>query len=167
MINFFPEEHKQVSKKKRFGICDTPPPPAQKAYIDEANGQNWIAVVENFYQDSVTFTPVDHCIEIKRPDETMDNRCDGFLYYDTTVIFVELKQRNEVGSKWIKEGDNQLRVTIRHFENTPQAKGFKIKKACISNSAKPLFRFFQAERMDRFFSDTGYTLRIENRIHID
>ena len=166
MINFFPEEYKQVSKKKRFGICDTPPPPAQKAYIDEVNGQNWIAVVENFYQDSVTFIPIDHCIVIKRQDGSMDNRCDGFLYYDATVIFVELKQRNESGSKWIKEGDNQLRVTIRHFESTPQAKDFKTKQAYISNSSKPRFRFSQAERMDRFFDDTRYTLRIENKIHI-
>jgi hypothetical protein len=166
MINFFPEEHKQVSKKKRFGICDTSPPP-QKAYIDETNGRNWIAVVENVYQDAVTFIPVDHCIEIKRPDGVTDCRCDGFLYYDTTIIFVELKQRNGSGSKWIKEGDHQLRVTIRHFENTSQAKDFKIKKAYISNSAKPFFRSFQAERMDRFLSDTGYSLRIENRIHID
>ena len=166
MIDFFPEKHKKVSKKKRFGICDTPPPPAQKAYIDEANGKNWIAVVENIYQDTITFIPIDHCIEIKRPDNLMDNRCDGFLYYDATVIFIELKQRNESGSKWIKEGENQLRVTIHHFESTPQSKDFKIKRAYISNSSKPRFRFSQAERMDRFLSDTGYTLRIKNRIHI-
>ncbi len=57
MIDFFPEEHKQTSDKRRFGICDTPPPPAIEAYIDEANGQNWIAVVDNFYQDSITFIP--------------------------------------------------------------------------------------------------------------
>lgn len=102
MIDFFPEEHKQVSKKKRFGICDTPPPPAKKAYINEANGRGWIAVVENFYRDNVTFIPVDHCIEIIRPNGTMGNRCDGFLYYDTTIIFVELKQRNENGNQWVK-----------------------------------------------------------------
>jgi hypothetical protein len=165
MTYFFPEKYKKVSKKKRFGICDTPPPPAQRAYIDEANGQNWIAVVDNFYQDTITFIPIDHCIETIRPDGLMDNCCDGLLYYDTTIIFVELKQRS--GSKWIKEGDNQLRATIRHFECTPQAMDFETKKAYISNSSKPLFRFFQAERMDRFLSDTGYTLRIENRIHID
>lgn len=166
MIDFFPEEHKQISDKKRFGICDTPPPPANKAYIDEANGQNWIAVVDNLYQDSVSFIPVDNCIEIKRPDGTMDNRCDGFLYYDATVIFVELKQRNDKGSKWIKEADNQLRVTIGHFEKVSQAKDFSIKKAYIANSDSPRFRASQAIRMDNFLTDTGYSLRIENRIQI-
>ncbi len=166
MTDFFPEKHKQVSSKNRFGICDTPPPSTGKAYLDEANGRNWIAVVENFYRDNITFIPIDHCIDIKRPDGLMDNRCDGLLYYDVTIVFVELKQRTETGSNWIKEGDKQLRTTIRHFEDSPQAKGFKIKKAYVANSAKPLFRFSQTERMERFFSDTGYSLRIENRIHI-
>ncbi|MDR2913229.1 MAG: hypothetical protein LBV74_00075 [Tannerella sp.] len=166
MIDFFPKKYKQVSNKKRFGICDTPPPPANKAYIDDANGQSWIAVVDNFYQDLIVFIPVDNCIEIRRSDGTMDNRCDGFLYYDDTVIFVELKQRNEKGGKWIKEADNQLRVTIGHFEKEPQAKEFSVKKAYIANSDRPRFRTSQAIRMDNFLTETGYSLRIESRIQI-
>ena len=167
MIDFFPEEHKQTSDKQCFGICDTPPPPACKAYIDEANGENWIAVVDNFYRDSITFIPIDNCIEIKRPDGTMDNRCDGFLYYKVTIIFVELKQRDQKGNRWVKDADNQLRVTIGHFEKSPQAQDFSVKKAYISNNHRPRFRSSQAIRMNQFFIDTGYRLRIENRIHID
>jgi hypothetical protein len=166
MIDFFPEEHKQVSNRQRFGICDTPPPPASKAYIDEVNGRNWIAVVENSYQEAITFIPVDNCIEIKRPDGTMDKRCDGFLYYGASVIFVELKQRDERGSKWIKDAENQLRVTIGHFEEVPRAKDFSVKKAYIANSSRPRFRTSQAIRMDNFLADTGYSLRIENRIRV-
>lgn len=167
MIDFFPEEYKQFSKKKRFGICDTPPPPACKAYIDEAKGENWIATVDNFYQDLVTFIPIDNCIDIKRPDGTMDSRCDGFLYYGNTIIFVELKQRNKKGNEWIAEAERQLRVTIGHFETAPQARSFSTKKAYISNSFKPYFRNSQAIRMDKFIEDTGYILRIEKRICID
>lgn len=166
MIDFFPAEHKQVTNKKRFGICDIPPPPAQKAYIDSTNGQDWIAIVDNFYEESITFIPIDNCIEIRRPDGTMDNRCDGFLYYDVSIIFVELKQRNIKGNKWIKDGDNQLRVTIGLFEKEPESKAFSVKKAYIANSDKPYFRSSQAVRMDQFFIDTGYTLRIENQIQI-
>ncbi|WP_373731104.1 hypothetical protein [Bacteroides heparinolyticus] len=167
MIDFFPEEHKQFSEKKRFGICDTPPPPACKAYIDEKNGKDWIATVDNYYQELVTFIPVDNCIEINKPDGTMDNRCDGFLYYKATIIFVELKQRNVKGNKWIKEGEKQLRETIGHFEKEPQSKSFSVKKAYIANRHRPYFRSSQAIRMDEFFNDTRYSLRIENRICID
>ena len=165
MINFFPEEHKTTSSKKRFGICDETPPP--HAYIDEGNGRYWVAVVENFYQDEITFIPIDHCIEIRRPNNDMDNRCDGFLYYDRTIIFVELKTSGSKSKYWIDDGENQLRVTISHFEKGFEAKDFEIKKAYIANNSKPLFRSNMAVRMDNFFQDTGYVLRIENRIRID
>ena len=167
MINFFPEEHKDFSSKKRFGICDETPPPNKKAYIDESNGQNWIAVIENFYQDNITFIPVDNCIEIRRADKTMDNRCDGFLYYDKTIIFVELKKSASKSKYWIDDGENQLRVTIGHFESCDEAVNFDVKKAYIANNAKPLFRRSMTDRMDNFFQDTGYVLRIESRINID
>lgn len=167
MIDFFPEEYKSSSSRLHFGICDTPPPPHQKAYIDEAHGQNWIAVVDNHYRDEITFIPIDNCIEIRRSDSVMDNRCDGFLYYDRTIIFVELKNAASRSKTWIAHGEEQLRVTIGHFENSFEAADFDIKKAYIANSAKPQFRSTMFARMDNFFLDTGYVLRIENRINID
>jgi hypothetical protein len=166
MIDFFPQDHKQVSDQERFGICDTPPPPARKAYIDHENKQNWIAVVDNSCQYAITFIPVDNCIDIKKPDGTMDKRCDGFLYYGVTIIFVELKQRKDKGSNWIKEGEKQLRATIDHFEKTTRAREFSVKRAYIANSKKPHFKSSQAVRMNQFLTDTGYSLRIENEIKI-
>lgn len=167
MINFFPDEHKAISSQKRFGICDETPPPSKKAYIDEANGQNWIAVVDNFYQERVVFVPIDNCIEIRRPDNSMDNRCDCLLSYDKTIIFVELKTSGSKSKYWISDGENQLRVTIKHFEESADAERFDVKKAYIANSAKPLFRRGMTDRMDNFFHDTGYVLRIENRIVVE
>ncbi|MCD8166855.1 MAG: hypothetical protein LUE93_12515 [Bacteroides sp.] len=167
MNKFFPKKYKLTSKKKRFGLCDCPPPPHQMAYLDEKNGENWIAVVENFYEYEINFIPVDYCIELKRPDHTMDNRCDCFLFHETTIVFVELKQRNEYGSKWVADGEKQLRATIRHFEKRPVARDFTVKKAYIANSAKPLFRTGQMVRMENFYSDTGYILLVKNRIHFD
>ncbi len=55
-------------------------------------------------------------------------------------------------------------ATISHFEREKQAQSFSIKKAYIANGCKPIFRSSQAVRMQRFFDDTGYSLRIENRI---
>lgn len=52
MIDFFPKEHISCSSKKRFGVCDVPAA-EEKAYIAEREGENWIAVVDNYYQSKV------------------------------------------------------------------------------------------------------------------
>ena len=91
MIDFFPKEHISCSSKKRFGVCDVPAA-EEKAYIAEREGENWIAVVDNYYQSKVNFVPIDHCIELLRPDGKMDNRCDGCLFYEKTIIFVKPKE---------------------------------------------------------------------------
>jgi len=167
LINFFASELQQTSKRKRFGICDSQPPPHIPAFLDEKDGGKWIAIVINEYQLEILFIPIDNCIELRREDGKMDNRCDGLLSYSpSTVIFIELKKRTD-GNAWIKEGDNQLRQTIKHFERTEEAISFTTKRAYIANSKKPKFRINQTGRMEQFHRDTGYILRIENRIIIE
>ena len=166
-VNFFASEYQQRTRRKLFGLCDNPPPPPSPAYLDEINGRKWIAVVINEYQFEVLFIPVDNNIELRKADGMMDNRCDGLLsYLLSTVIFIELKQRTD-GSAWIKEGENQLRQTIKHFERTKEAISFRRKRAYIANCKRPQFRINQTNRMDKFHRDTGYILRIENRIILD
>lgn len=164
MINFFPKEHIHISKKKVFGLCDSSTSSEKPAFLSENNGKEWIAVVHNYRQESISFVPIDHCVELLKEDGSMDNRCDCCLFHHTTIIFVELKQRGMKGSEWIKQGEKQLRSTISHFEREEQAQLFDLKKAYIANSSKPLFRSGQAVRMQRFFNETGYSLRIENHI---
>jgi hypothetical protein len=156
-----------LSDRKKFGLCDDPTPAHNPAYIDEKDGSKWIAVVENEYGYSVTFTAIDNCIEIMRPDRTMEKRCDGMLTYNSAVIFVELKQRGARGNAWVVDAESQLRATIREFEKTERFKNFDSKKAYISNSEHPRFRASQAGRMERFFDDTGYIIRIEARIKLE
>jgi len=60
-----------------------------------------------------------------------------------------------------------LRSTIKYFEQQDESRNFSKKKAYIANSERPLFRTGQAVMMDRFFSETKYILRIENRINIE
>lgn len=129
MIDFFPTQHISSSNRRKFGICDRPAPAAEKAYIAEKQGQDWIAAVDNYPQVKVNFVPVDHCIELRRADGSMDNRCDGCLFYRDTIIFVELKQRKGKGNQWIKDGEQQLRSTIGYFEQQEEARNFPIKKA--------------------------------------
>jgi len=155
------------SNRRKFGLCDNPPPSTDHAYIDERNGENWIASVDNHYEEKVVFTGIDHCIIFPlQPDGTMHKRCDGVLTWSTTVAFVELKQRGTNGSQWVKDAEQQLRVTIDKFEGTPEADLFPVKKAYIANSSRPRFRESQAVRMEKFARDTKYILRIEARIVI-
>lgn len=152
------------SNKKIFGLCDDPPPAKNPAYIDEVDGAKWIAVVENEDRYAATFTAIDNCIETKREDGTMDKRCDGMLTYNSTVIFVELKERAASGVAWVKDAEKQLRTSISYFEATDEAEKYKDKKAYIANKEHPKSKDSQMRRMDQFFMDTGYVLRIVNRI---
>ncbi len=154
------------SDKKIFGLCDDPPPAKNPAYIDEVDGAKWIAVVENEDRYSVIFTAIDNCIDIKSKDGNMGKRCDGMLMYNSTVIFVELKERGAKGNAWVTDAEPQLKNVISHFEKTPLSENFNQKKAYISNSEHPKFKSSQSERMERFFTETGYILRIEARIRL-
>jgi len=153
------------SNARKFGLCDDQPPlPKGPAYIDERNGEKWVAVVVNDPPINILFTAIDNCIDILKLDGKMDKRCDGMLSFDRTVIFVELKQMDTKEVGWIRDGEQQLRTTIKYFEDEADSENYTIKKAYIANSERPRFRDSQQERMDKFENDTGYVLRIENRI---
>jgi hypothetical protein len=162
--NFFEKKCQSTSSKKLFGLCDDPAPPSNPAYIDEHDGSKWIAVVVNDYLFHVTFTAIDNCIELWRIDGKAAKRCEGMLNYNSTLIFVELKERSAGGNKWVLDAEEQLRSTISHFETDPDSEDYLFKKAYIANSGHPKFKSSQMGRMDKFFLDTGYVLRIENRI---
>lgn len=166
-INFSEAKCQSTTEKKLFGLCDDPLPPPQKAYIDEVDGAKWIAIVVNDHKQRVTFTTIDNCIEIKSKNGKMAKRCDGVLTFDSTIAFVELKARDVKGVNWVKDAEKQLRSTISYFEKSVEADNYKIKKSYIANSEKPKFKESQARRMDQFLIDTGYVLRIENRIILD
>lgn len=167
-INFFEGKCQTQSSNKLFGLCDDPPPAKNPAYIDETDGSKWIAVVVNEDNNKpkydVTFTAIDNCITILRPDEKSAKRCDGMLTFDTTVILVELKERGAQGNLWVKDAEKQLRTTIDYFEREDASEGYNKKKAYIANSEHPKFKASQSTRMEKFLDDTGYVLRIENRI---
>ena len=171
-VNFNVTDCQNTSNNRRFGLCDDPPPAKNPAYIDEIDGSKWIAIVCNDHHFSVLFTAIDNCIEIKRADGLMDKRCDGMLSYISdvlgrTVVFVELKTGAVIRGSWVKDAEAQLRVTISRFEDTKESDNFKTKKAYIANSTYPRYRESQMGRMDKFCDDTGYVLRIENRLVLD
>lgn len=167
-IDFFKSQCQSASNKKLFSLCDEQDNKGP-AYIDENNKNNWIVEVENKEQKEVHFVAIDNCIEIRRDDVTkMEKRCDGMLWYETSIVFVELKDRvsKKNTNAWVKAGEKQLKRTIEYFEKTEQSNNFREKRAYIANKAHPIFKESQLQRMKSFKQETGYTLRIENRIKI-
>jgi hypothetical protein len=100
-INFFDTKCQTSSNRKLFGLRDDPAPASNPAYIDENDGANWIAVVVNEDRYPITFTAIDNCITVKNPDGKSAKRCDGVLTYNSTIAFVELKQRGAIGNEWV------------------------------------------------------------------
>ena len=168
-IDFFKSQCQSASNKKLFGLCDEQDNKGP-AYSDEKNKNNWIVEVENKEQKEVHFVAIDNCIEIRRDDDVtkMEKRCDGMLWYETSIVFVELKDRvsKKNTNAWVKAGEKQLKRTIEYFEKTEQSNNFREKRAYIANKAHPIFKESQLQRMKSFKQETGYTLRIENRIKI-
>ena len=160
-VNFSKAKCQDNSNKKIFGLCDDKP--GQRAYLDEEDGSKWIAVVINDDRYKTTFTAVDHCLDLKRDDGKMAKRCDGFLSYKSTVIFVELKERDALGNAWVTDGEKQLRSSLKFFEAANYSLQFTVKKAYIANSQHPKFKVSQLRRMEQFLDDTGFVLRIEKK----
>ncbi|MFT3737939.1 MAG: hypothetical protein QM786_04220 [Breznakibacter sp.] len=162
-MSFFDSKNQYVSTKRTFGLCDDEPPPHKPAYLDENDGSKWIAIVSNDTQIEVKFVALDHCVKLLKPDGKKEDRCsDGLLEYDTTIIFVELTTATH--KNWKSDKDEQLRITISHFEKTKESSQYETKKAYIANSNFRILRPSYQARMDKFLNDTGYDLRIENRI---
>jgi len=169
-IVFFDCNCKSSSKKNKFGICDIVKgrgDTSEKAFIDENNGENWIAIIDNFYQDKIDFYAIDNCVAFPlREDGKQQKRCDGLLISNNTIAFVELKSRNEDGAKWVYDAEKQLLISIGFFEKEKVSNSYDVKRAYIVNNMRPKSRISQAERMDRFLDKTGYVLFIKARIRL-
>lgn len=144
-----------------FGICDDAPPSKNPAYLDYANSDEWIAWVENDLSKIVTFTAVDHCIDILPANA---ERCDGMLRYDDTIIFVELKDRTSSG--WLGKARDQLNSTIDIFKNEVGLNGLNRFYAYVSNKQRPRFNAANASIAEEFEDNTGFVLQVKEVIKI-
>jgi hypothetical protein len=128
-INFYDSEYQVSTTQTLFGLCDdldlvekTP------AYIDFENFENWICKVKNDTTNEIVFTAIDHGL-IKNSRE-IDNpeRCDVMLNNHSTIIFVELKNREKKTAKI-----SQLENTIHLFNLNHDLDIYSVKKAVLSN----------------------------------
>ncbi len=154
-INFFDPACQNTTKALEFGLCDDQLPPNKPAYIDTVNPNRWIAIVKNTRAIEVTFTAIDHCINI---NANLGGRCDGMLTYQDKIIFVELKEKRSKG--WLPEGEKQLENTISIFKSDPNNNldSYKSKTAYIANRLRPNLQSSKMVRTQRFKDRTGFIL---------
>ena len=165
-VNFLETKCQETTNAELFGLCDDAPPSIEPAYInyDRISQSAWIAEVEDKALLDVTFTAIDNCIEIKRADGTDESRCDGFLTYDNTIIFVELKDRMSRG--WIAKGLNQLVVSIANFEASHGFEKYNNKRAHIANLQRPFFESGFQAIIDEMKKANGFILEVQRKIQI-
>lgn len=170
-IDFFNKEHKTHSNKEVFGLCDDDND--LPAYIDEDLGNKdskWIGMAHNALKREIAFYPVDHCVEIKKADGKMAERCEGFLLYlENRIIFVELKNRRLSSEAWRKKAEEQILVTIRYFVDNYDRNTYSI-KAWICNKQLANNNYFQQilEFKDKTKTEfgKGYVLYIQKTINL-
>ena len=151
----------------RFGLYDPPHPEKGKAYINEIDEDNWIAIVNNPSKHPIDFYAIDHCTEIKRLDGKEAKRCDGLLKYKNAITFVELKERKDrKGNKWLKEAVLQLKETYSYFCKSNNISDFENINAYVCNNKKPNFRDGHTEQKERFKTETGIRLFVQQEITI-
>lgn len=162
-INFFSEDCQQSDiTHNQFGLCDDED--GNVAYVDTANSEKWIATVDNAARTPITFSAIDNCIEIRKPNGDLESRCDAMLRYPDNIVFVELK--NKISKGWIMDGLNQLETTLINFRQNHDLDAIRHKRAYLSNRRRRHFHVIEHELKRRFFDIYKVRINIEGKIPI-
>lgn len=159
-INYLNDEVRRDSQSVKFGICDDDS--CYCAYVDEVNPSLWIAEVSNPNKKTINFYPIDHCVEVYRPNGELDNHCDGLLRSGNDLMFVELKDR--VSHGWIAQGLLQLKVSIANFKKYHSTDDFDVISARLCNKQRPMAVVSCRREIEEFKKDTGYIVQVDRRI---
>lgn len=150
-----------------FGLCDDTTKEDEPAYvsIDLAAQETWVARVENEPRYEVTFKPVDNCIPIFKGDGNEQSRCDCLLLYEANIIFVELKERKDSGTKWAFRGSEQVKQTIKDFRDSHDTTG-KTLLAYVANRIQPNAQQAHFSIIKNFTKAMKVVLRVEGTIKL-
>lgn len=161
-IDFFNKECQKSTCEIKFGICDDNDLNAKTpAYLDFENIDNWLVEVLNKSSKKIVFTAIDHCV--LKYDKKIDNpsRCDAMLIYESSIIFVELKNKLKKPAQ-IAQLENTIRL---FFENNNNIIFFK-KEAYLSNKKKTVF--LSQDTKDKFLQEnSGFRLYFSTVIAIE
>ena len=156
---------KESTKVERFGLCDKNSDKREPAFIDIKNESIWDVAVLNPIKKEVTFKAVDFCVDIFRVGNELIKRCEGFLFYENKVLFIELKNREK--GRWLIDAREKFQETILKFrENHPSA-GYELLEPIVAN--KLFFRAHQNEMVQkRILKDnTGLEFHVTTIVNIN
>lgn len=150
-----------------FGLCDDTTKADEPAYVstDLESEDTWIARIDNKPCYEVVFKPVDNCIPIFKGDGNKQSRCDGMLFYESTIIFVELKERKDSGTKWAFKGSEQVKQTIKDFRDSHNTTG-KTLLAYVANRIQPNAQQAHFSIIKNFTKAMGIVLRVKGTIEL-
>ena len=162
-VQFLKADCQNTTSEIRFGLYDAEDTkPVQIKLTDE---DVWNATVLNDNRKNILVTAIDNCIDVFRQNGEMDNRCDCMLTYDTTILFVELKNKRD---SWQSEGLAQIEniVKIMIAENPDFYKEFTKRRAIVANRRHqfPAFQAPNPEQRQLFWSE--YKMRIQFEVEI-
>lgn len=165
-VDFFKTACQTTTSEKKFGLYDAEDnTPAKIKLYDEST---WNATVLNNGGMTVCFTAIDNCIDVYRENGVLDNRCDCMLTYNSTLLFVELKNKRD---SWQAEGLSQIeniaKIMIDEIPN--HYNSFKKRKAIVANRKNqfPTFNNSNAEQRQYFISKYKMRIQFEAEIIIE
>ncbi|MGF7232723.1 hypothetical protein [Arachidicoccus sp.] len=125
-VQFLKADCQNTTSEIRFGLSDAEDMMPVKIKLTEE--ELWNATVLNNDSKNILVTAVDNCIDVFRQNGEMENRCDCMLTYDTTILFVELKNKRD---SWQSEGLFQIEniVKIMIAETPDYYNNFKKRRA--------------------------------------
>lgn len=157
-IDFCKIECQTRTQEKRFGIYDAEDKsPAKITFVEE---DAWNAIVINDNSKSILHTAIDNCIDIRRDNGDMDNRCDCMLTVEDTLILLELKNKRD---SWQSEGLAQIEATIKRMKNESHQfyNEFKKRKAIVANRKNQFPMFYESNKEQREYFMKEYKTRIQ------
>ena len=157
-VDFFKAVCQKTTSEKKFGLYDAEDKtPAKIELTDEST---WNATILNTDGKTVNFTAIDNCVDVYRENGEMDSRCDCMLTYNSTLLFIELKNKRD---SWQAEGLSQIEniAKIMIAEIPDHYYSFKKRKAIVANRKNqfPAFHISNAEQRQYFSSI--YKMRIQ------
>jgi len=175
----------QTIQLPTFGISDVEGAENRPAKITASPNPETDFIVNNNSDTCVFFKAVDWCVPVCRTgtynlddderdteefssddisDGNLIKRCEGFLEYDNTIVFIEIK--NRAGSKgWINDTREKFEETILSFKEHHPTKISQIAKPILCN---PSFSgFHQNETIQKRILKDKIGVEFIRRKHID
>ncbi|HOY31690.1 MAG TPA: hypothetical protein PKW80_07405 [Bacteroidales bacterium] len=157
-IDFFKTVCQKTTSEKKFGLYDAEDKtPVKIKLTDEPS---WNATILNTECRTISFTAIDNCIDVYRENGEMDSRCDCMLSYNSTLLFVELKNKRD---SWQSEGLSQIEnIAKKMIEEIPDIYyHFKKRKAIVANRKHQFPAFQNSNAEQRQYFSSKYNMRIQ------